>query len=200
MPSPAPHAKSNLALVADIGGTNARFALIAPGGHEIVAPIILRCADYPGVAEAAQAYLKQSASGHKPLLAAIDVAGPVVGNVAELTNHPWRIEAPAVRRALGLDRLELVNDFAALAHAVPRLGPGDRKMIRPGTADPKSAIAILGPGTGLGAAAVLPDGSGGWLPLASEGGHMTLAAVDEREDRILAALRQRFGHVSAERV
>ena len=189
-----------LALVADIGGTNARFALIAPGGHEIVSPLILACADYPGLAEAARDYLKKTAPKSRPRLAAIDIAGPVIGGVGELTNHPWRIEASAVKRDLALDRIELVNDFAALAHAVPRLGPGDRKTIRAGAKDAAGPIGVVGPGTGLGVAAVIPDGAGGWVPLASEGGHVTVAAVDERDDAILVELRRRFGHVSAERV
>jgi glucokinase len=200
MPAPASAQSAELALVADIGGTNARFAMIAPGGGDIVSPIILRCADYPGVADAARAYLAQTAPRRKPRLGAIDVAGPVIGGVGELTNHPWRIEAEAVRRDLALDRLELVNDFAALAHAVPRLGAEDRAIIRAGTAGATGPIGVVGPGTGLGVAAVIPDGAGGWVPLASEGGHVTVAAADEREDAILAALRRRFGHVSAERV
>jgi glucokinase len=189
-----------LALVADIGATNARFALIAPGGHEIVAPLIMRCADFPGLAEAAQAYLRKSEPRDRPSLAAFDVAGPVTGDVVQLTNHPWRIEISAVRRDLGLDRLEVINDFAALAHAVPRLGPADRVVIRNAATVAAGPIAVVGPGTGLGVAAVIPDGAGGWVPLASEGGHVTLAAADEREDAILAELRRRFGHVSAERV
>ncbi len=193
-------AKDNLALVADIGGTNARFALMAPGGRDIVAPLILPCADFPGLAEAAQAYLKRAVPDARPRMAAFDVAGPVMGQVVALTNHPWRIEIPAVRRALGLDRLEIINDFAALSRAVPRLVPSDLVTVRPGAKNAKGPIAILGPGTGLGVGAIIPTGSGGWLPIASEGGHVTMAATDERQDAILAYLRGRFGHVSAERV
>jgi len=189
-----------LALVADIGATNARFALIAPGGHDIVAPLIMPCADFPGLAEAAQAYLRKTGPDAPPRLAAFDVAGPIIGDVVELTNHPWRIEIQAVRRALGLERLEIINDFAALARAVPLLGPSDRVVIRAGAADASGPIAVLGPGTGLGVAAVVPNGAGGWMPIASEGGHVTLAATDEHEDAILGQLRRRFGHVSAERV
>jgi len=190
----------DLALVADIGGTHARFAMIEPGGREIVAPVITPCADFPGLAEAAQAYLKKNVTGARPRMAAFDVAGPVIGDVAKLTNHPWRIEISAVRRALDLDRLEVINDFAALAHAVPRLGPGDRATIRAGAKGAAGPIGVIGPGTGLGVAAVIPNGAGGWVPLASEGGHVTLAAADERDDALLAELRRRFGHVSAERV
>jgi glucokinase len=196
MPGLAP----KLALVADIGGTHARFALIAPGGREIVAPLILACADFPGLAEAAEAYLKNSVPNARPRMAAFDVAGPVIGDVAALTNHPWRIQISAVRQALDLDRLEVINDFAALARAVPRLGPGDRTTIRAGAKNAAGPIGVVGPGTGLGVAAVIPDGAGGWVPLASEGGHVTVAAADDREEAILAVLRRRFDHVSAERV
>lgn len=200
MTGPSSNPKDDLALVADIGGTNARFALIAPGGHEIVAPLILPCADFPGLAEAAKAYLRRAVPDARPRMAAFDVAGPVTGQVVALTNHPWRIEIPEVRRALGLNRLEIINDFAALSRAVPRLAPSDRVTIRAGAKDAKGPIAILGPGTGLGVGAIIPDGAGGWLPIASEGGHVTMAATDGRQDAILAHLRGRFGHVSAERV
>ena len=189
-----------LALVADIGATNARFALIAPGGRDIVAPLIMPCADFPGLAEAVQAYLRKSGTGEPPRLAAMDVAGPIIGDWVELTNHPWRIEISAVRRALRLEKLAIINDFAALARAVPLLGPADRTAIRAGSSEPGAPVAVLGPGTGLGVAAVVPNGSGGWIPIASEGGHVTLAATDEHEDAILVQLRRRFGHVSAERV
>ncbi len=202
MPSPT-SSKTNtkdLALVADIGGTNARFALMAPGGYDIVSPLILPCADFPGLAEAAQAYLKKMAPDAKPRLAAFDVAGPVTGDVVALTNHAWRIEIPAVKRALGLDRLEIINDFAALAYAVPRLSPKDRATVREGSKDAEGPIALIGPGTGLGVATVIPNGKGGWTRLASEGGHVTVAAADDRDDAILAHLRRRFDHVSAERV
>jgi glucokinase len=197
--SPPPTAKE-LALVADIGGTNARFALMAPGGHDIVAPLILACADFPGLAEAAEAYLKKTAPAARPRLAAFDAAGPVVGDVVALTNHPWRIEISAVSRALGLERLDIINDFAALAYAVPRLTAADRATLRAGAKDAHGPIALIGPGTGLGVAAVIPNGKGGWLRIASEGGHVTMTAADDRDDAILAHLRRRFDHVSAERV
>jgi len=189
-----------LALVADIGGTHARFALIAPGGRDVISPVIMTCAEFPGLAEAAQAYLKKTVPDARPRVAAFDVAGPVTGDTAALTNHPWRIQISAVRRALRLDRLEVINDFAALAYAVPRLVSADKSTIRAGAKNASGPIGVVGPGTGLGVAAVIPNKSGGWVPLASEGGHVTIAAVDEREEAILGELRRRFGHVSAERV
>ncbi len=190
----------NLALVADIGGTNARFALVEPGGHDIVSPVTLPVADYPGVAEAAQAYLKNVSQDPVPRLAAFDVAGPVIDGVATLTNHPWRIETAAVGRALDLERIEIINDFAALAYAVPQLTPGDRAVLRAGAKDAKGPIGLIGPGTGLGVAAVIPGERGAWTHVASEGGHVTMTAADDRDDAILAHLRRRFDHVSAERV
>jgi glucokinase len=190
----------NIALVADIGGTNARLALVEPGGHDIISPIILPCADYPGLAEAAEAYLEKVKADTRPRLGAFDAAGPVIDGVVKLTNHPWRIETPAVRRALKLDRLEIINDFAALAYAVPHLTPDDRATLRAGAKGARGPIGLIGPGTGLGVAAVIPDPKGGWLHVASEGGHVTMTAADDRDDAILAHLRRRFDHVSAERV
>lgn len=198
MPAVAPESHA-LALVADIGGTHARFALMAPGGREIVSPIVLPCADYPGLAEAAQTYLAKAAPQTRPRLGAFDVAGPVLGDMVELTNHPWRISISAVRRELGLDRLEVINDFSALAYAVPRLIAEDRKVISEGAADAAGPIAILGPGTGLGVGVLVPSAAG-WVPVASEGGHATMAGETDREASVLAILRRRFGHVSAERV
>lgn len=186
------------ALVGDIGGTNARFALLAPDGS--VGEIrILRCADHPGLDAAAEAYLAAVAPPVRPRRAAIAVAGPVSGDWFELTNHGWRFSVRAVAERLGLERLDLVNDFSAVALALPHLGPDDRRQIGPGTAQAGRPIAVLGPGSGLGVGGVVPAGTD-WVALATEGGHVTMAAADDREAAVLAALRHRFGHVSAERV
>ncbi len=187
------------ALVADIGATNARFALIVPGGRDIVAPLVLPCAQFPGLGEAALAYLDRAKPARKPRLAAFAVAGPVLGDVVTLTNHPWRIVVPEVRAVLGLDRIEMMNDFVAQARSVPLLADGDRALVLPGAPGARGPIAVVGPGTGLGVGAIVPDGSR-WIPIATEGGHATLAAADDRDAAVLSWLRARFGHASAERV
>lgn len=186
-------------LIADIGGTNARFALVAPGARQAEQPLLLPCAAFPGPAEAARHYLERVAPAEMPRRAAFAVASPVLGDRVVLTNHVWQFSVTALRDELALDRLDVVNDFIAVALAVPLLEAQDKVAVGDGRADPASPIAVLGPGTGLGVSALVPTGAG-WHPIPTEGGHITMPAADEREAKILAWLRARHGHVSAERV
>jgi glucokinase len=181
-------------LVADIGGTHARFALCGPDG-EPRDEEWLQVADHPGVVEAARAYL----AGRKVADAVFAVATPVDSDRIELTNAPWAFSIRATRDALGLARLAVINDFAAQALAVPRLGADDRIQIGGGEPQAGQAIAVIGPGTGLGVSGLLPV-NGIWYPIASEGGHVSLAPHDDRDAALLACLRRRFEHVSSERV
>lgn len=183
------------ALVADIGGTNIRFGLAGPGG--VQRPAAYRCADYPSPTEAARAYCTEA--GARPSRAAFAVAAPVRGDSVRLTNHVWAFSIAGVRGELGLDRLEVVNDFAALALALPALTGDDLREIKPGTPAERAPKVVLGPGTGLGVAALVPVRSG-WVPLTTEGGHRDLAAATEREWQIVRHLGERFQHISVERV
>jgi len=182
-------------LIADIGGTNARFALT--DGANVHDARVYACADFPDVESAARRYL--SDTGGKPVDAAFAVAAPLLGDEIRMTNHAWKFSAKAVRSALGLERLIVLNDFTALALSLRHLPDSEIQKIGGGVAAPDSPIALLGPGTGLGVSGLIPAG-GEWMPLQGEGGHVTLPAVDEREAKALAVLRARFGHVSAERV
>lgn len=188
-------------LIADIGGTNARFALVDDGGRVLVSAW-LATRDYPGPVAAARAFLDHYAAAHPaPGRAAWCVACPVTDDTVSLTNHPWTFSIKQTRATLGLDRLTVVNDFAANAAAIPALGPADLVSVGPdgpGRAD--APIAALGPGTGLGVALLLPDGQGGWRPQATEGGHVTLAAADADEAAIIARAWTAYPHVSAERL
>ncbi len=184
------------ALVADIGGTHARFGLATAAGIDGV--VTLRCADHPTLSDAGRAYIEK-APGPPPRRAAFAVAAPVQGDAVRMTNHVWSFSTADVRRDLGLERLEVLNDFAALALAVPALADTDLRQIRPGTAVARAPKAVMGPGTGLGVAALVPAGDG-WTALTTEGGHRDLAAMTEREWQIVRHLSQRFDHVSVERV
>ncbi len=184
-------------LVADIGGTNVRFGITTADG-DVRGITTYRCADYPSLTAAARAYL-DAAGEPPPSQAALAVAGPVQGDTIRMTNHLWTFSTADVRRELELDRLEVLNDFAALALAVPALAGEDLTVIRSGTAVGSAPCAVLGPGTGLGVAALLPDGDS-WTALTTEGGHRDLAAQNEREWQIVRHLSQRFEHVSVERV
>jgi glucokinase len=126
------------------------------------------------------------------------VASPVTGDRVKLTNRNWSFSTGALRRRLKLDRLVVVNDFVGIAMAVPGLKPRDLLKVGPGAAVKGAPVAVMGPGTGLGVSLLVPDGKR-WLPVATEGGHVTLPAVDDDDAAVIAALRSRFGHVSAER-
>jgi glucokinase len=181
-------------LIADIGGTHARFALAGSDGRPQDEQKLL-VADFPGPVEAARSYL----AGRKIRDAVLAVATAVDSDSICLTNAPWAFSVAAVRQALGLNRLAVINDFTAQALAVPRLAPEECTQIKAGEPQRGSAIAVIGPGTGLGVGGLLPI-QGTWYPIASEGGHVSLATHDEREAALLARLRGRFGHVSNERV
>jgi glucokinase len=185
-------------LLADIGGTNARFAWQAGPGAVMEDVLTLPCAEHPTLADAVLRYLRQSGRTLPPDCA-IAIANPVVGDRVAMTNHHWTFSIRELKVALGLRRLLVVNDFTALALALPRLGPADRWQLGGGEAEPGTAIGLIGPGTGLGVSGLLPDGRGGWLPIQGEGGHGTLGATTAREAEVLALLRQWHGHVSAER-
>lgn len=181
-------------LIADIGGTNARFALTGADGQPHDEQKLL-VADFLGPLEAARTYL----AGREVREAVLAVATPVDSDWIDLTNAPWAFSVQDLRQALGVDRLAVINDFTAQALAVPRLASEERILIKTGQPRRDGAIAVIGPGTGLGVAGLLPVG-GIWYPIPSEGGHVSLATHDEREAAVLARLRARFGHVSNERV
>ncbi|MFL9854892.1 bifunctional transcriptional regulator/glucokinase [Paraburkholderia madseniana] len=184
-------------LLADIGGTNARFALeYSPG--EIGSVQVYPCADYPGVAEVIKKYLKDTKIG-RVNHAAIAIANPVDGDQVSMTNHDWSFSIEATRRALGFDTLLVVNDFTALAMALPGLTDAQRVQVGGGARRPNSVIGLLGPGTGMGVSGLIPADDR-WIALGSEGGHATFAPADEREDIVLQYARKKWSHVSFERV
>jgi glucokinase len=184
-------------LLADIGGTNARFALeVGPG--EISQIRVYPCAEYPSVEEVLKQYLKDTKVGHVNH-AAIAIANPVDGDQVSMTNHNWTFSIEATRRALGFDTLLVVNDFTALAMALPGLTDAQRVQIGGGARRQNSVIGLLGPGTGLGVSGLIPADDR-WIALGSEGGHASFAPSDEREDIVLHYARKKWSHVSFERV
>lgn len=186
-----------LRLVGDIGATNARFALLDQEGRaERVR--VLACDDYPTLEDALAAYLAEDGNTEMPREAALAVASPVTADAVTLTNHPWSFTISGVKRHFALERLLVVNDFTANALAVPHLKPEERFAVGGGAPVAAAPIGVLGPGTGLGVSGLVPGGDG-WIALAGEGGHATLAPGDERESIVLDRMRRRFDHVSAER-
>ncbi|PIE83205.1 MAG: glucokinase [Candidatus Contendobacter odensis] len=186
-----------IGLIADIGGTNARFALV-DAGHHILNEQTLACSDYTCPATAATAYL-QSVGVACPKQAAFAVATPVMGDQIEFTNSPWLFSTRAVQLALNLKQLTILNDFTALALALPQLNADERRAVGGETAVEGAPIGLIGPGTGLGVSGLVCSNKR-WMPLQTEGGHMTFSPTDEREWAIGQLLWQRFGHTSLERL
>lgn len=186
-------------LIADIGGTHARFAWQTAAGSALADFDVLPSVAHPSLLEAILRYLQKHAK-RSPRWCAIAIANPVLGDRVQMTNHHWSFSIAELRSELGLDRLVVINDFTALALALPALGAADLHQVGPGSAAADAALGLIGPGTGLGVSGLLPAPGGlGWVPISGEGGHVTLPANDDLEERVIALLRKRYGHVSAER-
>ena len=186
---------SSLNLLADIGGTNARFAL--SDGTRLFAIQTLPTADYPTLQDAIRAYLQ--AQGETVAQAAIAIANPVTGDHIQMTNHHWSFSIAAMQHELRLEKLRVINDFTAQALAIPRLTATEKRAVRAGEAVAGTPVAVLGPGTGLGVSGLIPNGDR-WIALASEGGHVSFAPRDDAELAIWQYARIQYGHVSAERL
>ena len=192
-------------LLADIGGTNARFALQID--DQFVAIDVLACADYPTLGAAIDAYLARAAGLGFPTGAirhmAIAIANPVEDDLVRMTNHHWSFSVARLRAERQLLTLLVVNDFAALAMSLPYLQPEQRERIGTGPGGGAGLsgrpIGLIGPGTGLGVSGVVKAGEQ-WIALAGEGGHASFAPNTDDEIILLQALKREFGHVSAERL
>jgi len=194
-------------LVADIGGTNARFALAVRGesGMPAISDVAeLQTADFASPAEAARHYLDRLAQKVRPSSAVFAVATPITGDQIKLTNSPWSFSIRALTQDLHLQTLNVINDFAAIGLAIPHLGYGDLAPV--GTAravlarDRKDGhFSALGPGTGLGVCHLLLR-AGESIVIETEGGHIAFAPGTVREDRILEFLRRSYPRVSCERL
>ena len=189
--------------VADVGGTNVRFALAEIDGGRVVGldePVTLKTSEHGSFQLAWQEFGRR-AGIDLPTELAIAFAGPVGGDVLKLTNNPWVIRPALIKERLGVDRYTIVNDFGAVAYAVATLGEEHfQHLCGPGRPLPEEGVvSIVGPGTGLGVAALLrKDGS--YEVIETEGGHIDFAPLDVLEDRILVELRRSFRRVSVERI
>ena len=188
---------SEAGLIADIGATNARFALVQPDGKTTRARTY-RTNDYPSLTDAIDAYFADESPPARPTQAVLAVAAPITNDNVAFTNHPWAFSIDTVRQQLKLRRLRVINDFAANAVAVPHLAESDRMQIGAGSPVVGAPIGLIGPGTGLGMSALVPADGG--TPIQGEGGHVTMAPADAKESAVLDLMRRRYDHVSAERV
>ena len=186
-------------LLADVGGTNARFAWQAGPGEPITDVRVLPSAEHARLQDAIHVYLNDLGRG-TPDAVAIAIANPITGDQIRMTNHHWSFSQSAVKAEFGFNTLRLLNDFTALALALHDLPAADLRPVGGGVALPGAAIGLVGAGTGLGVSGLLSNGFGGWVPLEGEGGHVTLPAVTARERLVMDGLARRYGRCSAERV
>ncbi len=187
-------------LLADIGGTYARFTVeTAPGVFTHTAS--LRCAEHADFASAVSAYLRALSGQDLPPIehAAIAIANPVEGDEVRMTNYHWRFSIEQMRQQLALGTLVVVNDFTALAMALPRLGNHQRRQVGGGAARERSVLGLLGAGSGLGVSGLIPAAEG-YIALGTEGGHSSFAPRDEREQAVLRYGQRRYPHLSFERL
>lgn len=191
-PNPTPR------LLGDIGGTNARFALVHGNGLPITQEVTLPTGQFPDLAAAASAYLRQVGTT-AVREACIAIANPIDGDVLKMTNNHWQFSIEATRQALQLDSLLMLNDWEAMAMAAPALQGNDLEQIGTGEPVPDAPKGLIGPGTGLGVSSLVRSRRGDWVPIAGEGGHVSLSPTCEREADILRILWRTYPHVSAER-
>jgi glucokinase len=171
---------TNLALVGDIGGTNSRFGVMELGAMDVRDVEVLKNDNFDGLEAAIATYL--SKRGIKELAAAaVDVAAPVDREFITLTNRAWSFSAESLRKAANAGRFKLLNDFEALAWSLPHIENADLVQLGGMVSDKPQMKVVLGPGTGLGGAGLLPTPTGGWLPIAGEMGHQTLGVVTAEE-------------------
>ena len=187
-------------LLGDVGGTNARFGWQANAHSGIEHVLVLPCAAHETLEAAIRTYLDLK-SLPMPRAGALGIANPITGDVIRMTNHHWSFSITEMQRSLGLQQLNVINDFTALALALPSIARDNLVQVGGTVAQAYAPKALIGAGTGLGVSGLMPtDANDHWVAIAGEGGHVTLAAQTESEYRVIELIRQRYGHVSAERV
>lgn len=184
-------------VIADIGATSARCALYRAGDSEASGLEVFLNDDFADARQLLSSYLE--AADAKPRFGAVAIAAPLSGDDIQMTNRPWCFNRLELARQLGLETLHLINDFHAVAFALPRIRNKHLSEIGKASDYRDGTRATLGPGSGLGVGAWIADERGG-TAMFGEGGHVTLSARNLEEDRIIAKLRERYDHCSAERV
>ncbi|MBM6551486.1 glucokinase [Marinomonas ostreistagni] len=191
------------ALIADLGGTNARFALVPINHYQPQEISVYSCKEYESFFDAVSAYVDQCSVDFDSINAIVlAIAGPVNQEVIRFSNNPWHFTRQQIQEHFGADKkIALLNDFDAIGHSLEVVPKEELVQIgEPSAVDPKGAAWVLGAGTGLGVACVVPQDHGANIVLPGEGGHIDLSTCNEQEDYILRFLRERHHRVSAERV
>lgn len=185
-------------LVADIGGTNIRIGISDEEG-KISLLSVFQCGKYSSLADVLKAYLANNNLQEHSINACLAIACPVEDDLISMTNLPWTFSKSALKAELNFSQLILINDYTAIAHAVPFLSDDQKVQVGGGEALPHKAISICGPGTGLGVAHVVAVDTK-WVSLAGEGGHVDFAPTSDIEIKILQFLLKKYHHVSAEQL
>lgn len=185
-------------LIADIGATNTRCALLDDRG-QIVKSETFQNESFTGVEGLMRVFLAHRRASDQPRRAAICVAAPVHGDEISMLNLDWTFNQTDLKRELGVGRLIVVNDFAALAWSLPGLTPGDYRQIGGGAPVTRTPMVAIGPGSGFGVGCLVPAADA-WTAVSGEGGHVTLPASDSMEAAVIDMIRKETGHCSAERV
>ena len=189
-------------LIADIGGTNARFALVSEEEHGYVEPRTLACNAFETPAEAISTYLAE-VGAEAPGIICFAVAGPIVDHTVSFTNNPWTIAASQLKSMFSSQHAMLLNDFEAIAWSIPAVNRSHTRQVgliaEKDLSSQDFCVCVIGPGTGLGAAGLVKRG-GRTLPLISEAGHVGFAPEDAEQVAVLQALQTRYLRVSDERL
>jgi glucokinase len=185
-------------LLADIGGTHARFALQGAVDAPVSEVKTLENKNYASFVALIEAYL--TSLPVRPKYAALAIAGVITDDTVLIANIGWPFSRDALLTAFDFTQLVILNDFSALAHALPLLKPNEYEQIGQGMPKSGHPLALIGPGTGLGVSGLIPTPDGRWIPLQSEGGHTTLAAMDTKEAELIRIIRQTHPYVSAEQL
>lgn len=186
-------------LVADIGGTYIRLAVVTTPDQPLQNVRKYVCRDFPDVESVIFHYMSDENISECPKIVYLAVAGPVLGKVVPLTNGIWTMDTDRIRERLNADLVKIINDFTALAACIPHLKDDEKLQIGGGNPIEKAPIGLLGPGTGFGVSGLVMSG-GKYAPLAGEGGHIGFAPMNDREIEILRTLQLRFGRVCVERI
>jgi glucokinase len=185
-------------LIADIGATNSRCGLLNDRGR-LVKRMQFENHNFSSLDSLLHGFLSHGRTSDRPTRGALAIAAPILGEEVSMLNRDWQFKQTEIRRSLGVTKLLVVNDFAAVAWALPALGPRRKRKIGGGNAVTGAALGVIGPGSGLGVSGLLPT-SDGWTALNGEGGHVTLAATTPLEASIIDTIRDQYGHCSAERL
>lgn len=185
-------------IVADIGGTNLRIGVVGNDG-QVSLLTVFQCGEYDGLSTIVQTFLVENAITATEINACFAIACPVENDLIKMTNLPWQFYKSELKQELGFHKLLFINDYTAIAHAVPFLTDDQKVKIGGGSAVQGKPISICGPGTGLGVANVVPIGKH-WEALGGEGGHVDFAPVDATEIAILEKLLKKYPHVSYEQL